>query len=57
MNDALTKKRNLNTDIGRYKDMPCGHEDEQPSAERGLGLSLASQAQKEPPMPLPASRG
>jgi hypothetical protein len=37
MNDVLIKKRNLNTEPGTYKKIPCGHEDEHPSAERGLG--------------------
>lgn len=52
MSDVLTKKRNLNTDTGRQKETPCGHEDGHPSTnERGLGLSLASQLQEESLMP------
>lgn len=53
INADLTKKRNLNTDIGRHKEASCGHEEGHPSAnERGLGLSPALQPQKEPPMPI-----
>lgn len=57
MNDVLTKKKILNTDIGIYKKISCGHEDEHPSAEKSLGLNLTSQPQKEPPMLIPASCG